>query len=314
MKDEKKGSRKMSPGGSASDRAAKTRFLVGLIGEGIQESLSPALHEQEARRQGLTLHYQLIDLAEGGRSVADLSQLIESGEAAGFDGLNITHPCKQAVLPLLTELSDNARAIGAVNTVVFHKGRRKGYNTDCSGFGLSFRQTLGDAARRRVMVLGAGGAGAAVAYAMVNLGVEQLFIADRDRERAGALARSIAEHHPGQLVEPTGELASAMKQVDGLIHATPTGMAAHPGLPFDPALLRREMWVAEIVYFPLETELLRVARKRGCRTVDGGGMMVWQAVGAFEHFTGIKPDAARMEAHFRQLVAHRSGAGAPFPG
>jgi len=304
----------MSPGDPASGRVAKTRFLVGLIGEGIQESLSPALHEEEARRQGLTLHYQLIDLAQDGRSVADLSHLIESGKAAGFDGLNITHPCKQAVLPLLTELSDDARAIGAVNTVVFHDDRRKGFNTDCSGFAVSFRQELDDAARRRVVLLGAGGAGAAVAHALVGLGVEHLLIVDRDHERAETLARSIAAHHPGQRVASTRAPASALERADGLIHATPTGMAAHPGLPLDPSLLRPEMWVVEIVYFPLETEFFRAARKRGCRTVDGGGMMVWQAVGAFEHFTGIKPDAARMEAHFRQLVAHRSGAGAPFPG
>ena len=118
MKDETGGTRKTSPGGPADGRATKSRFLVGLIGEGIQESLSPALHEEEARRQGLTLHYQLIDLAQGGRSVGDLSRLLESGEAAGFDGLNITHPCKQAVLPLLTDLSDDARAIGIVGSYV----------------------------------------------------------------------------------------------------------------------------------------------------------------------------------------------------
>ena len=293
---------------------AKSKFLVGLIGEGIQESLSPALHEEEARRQGITLRYQLIDLARDGRSVADLPRLIGSGEAAGFDGFNITHPCKQAVLPLLTELSEDARAIGAVNTVVFRQGGRKGFNTDCSGFAMSFRQKLGDAARRRVVILGAGGAGAAIAYAMVSLGVEELFIFDRDRKRAETLARNVAARHPGQMVASASELASATKRADGLIHATPTGMAAHPGLPFDPALLRPEMWVCEIVYFPLETELLRVARKRGCRTVDGGGMTVWQAVGAFEHFTGKKPDAARMEAHFRHMVSHGSGAGARSPG
>src|SRR3977135_1073104 len=123
----------------------KSKFLVGLIGEGIQESLSPALHEEEARCQGLTLHYQLIDLAQDGFSVADLLRLIalaragvgrpvlpgliDWAEAAGFDGLNITHPCKQAVLPLLTELSEDARAIGAVNTVVFGKGGRQGLPT-----------------------------------------------------------------------------------------------------------------------------------------------------------------------------------------
>jgi len=304
---------KMNLGGSASDRAAKRKLLVGLIGEGIQESLSPALHEEEARCQGLTLHYQLIDLATGGRSVADLPRLIESAEAAGFDGLNITYPCKQAVLPLLTELSEDARAIGAVNTVVFRKGKLKGFNTDCSGFAVSFRRKLGDAPRRRVVLLGAGGAGAAVAHAAMKLGVEQLFIVDRDHERAETLARSVARHHPGRVAVSADDLASAAKRADGLIHATPTGMASHPGLAFDPSLLRPEMWVAEIVYFPLETELLRVAKKRGCRTVDGGGMMVWQAVGAFEHFTGIKPDAARMEAHFLKMVSRVGGADTRMP-
>jgi shikimate dehydrogenase len=282
---------------------AKREFLVGLIGEGIQASLSPALHEEEAKKHGLTLRYRLIDLAQDGRSAADLPRLIDSAEAEGVDGLNITHPCKQAVLPLLTELSQDARAIGAVNTVVFRKGKRKGFNTDCSGVAMSFRQKLGDAARRRVVLLGAGGAGAAIAHATMSLGVEQLFIVDRDHERAEALARRVAGNHPGRVVASADELASAAKRADGLIHATPVGMVAHPGLAFDPSLLRPEMWVAEVVYFPRETELLRAARTRGCRTLDGGGMMVWQAVGAFEHFTGIRPDAARMEAHFLKMVS-----------
>jgi shikimate dehydrogenase len=293
---------------------AKSKFLVGLIGEGIQASLSPALHEEEARCQKLTLHYRLIDLAQDGSSVDDLPRLIDSAEAAGFDGLNITHPCKQAVLPLLTELSEDARAIGAVNTVVFRKGKRKGFNTDCSGFAMSFEQKLGDAVRRRVVLLGAGGAGAAIAHAAMSLGVEQLFIVDQDHERAETLARRVAGHHPGRVVASADDLVAAAKRADGLIHATPTGMATHPGLAFDPSLLRSEMWVAEIVYFPLETELLRAARKRACRTLDGGGMMVWQAVGAFEHFTGIRPDAGRMETHFLRMVARSGRADTRNPG
>ncbi len=293
---------------------AKSKFLVGLIGEGIQASLSPALHEEEARCQGLTLHYQLIDLAQDGSGVDDLPRLIDSAEAAGFDGLNITHPCKQAVLPLLTELSEDARAIGAVNTVVFGEGGRIGFNTDCSGFARSFSQKLGDAARRRVVLLGAGGAGAAIAHATMSFGVEHLFIVDRDHERAEMLARRVAGNHPGRVVVSANELASAAKRADGLIHATPMGMAAHPGKAFDPSLLRPEMWVADIVYFPLETELLRAARKRGCRTLDGGGMMVWQAVGAFEHFTGIRPDAARMEAHFLKMVSRAGSPDTRIPG
>jgi shikimate dehydrogenase len=178
-----------------------------------------------------------------------------------------------------------------------------GFNTDCSGFARSFEQKLGDTARRRVVLLGAGGAGAAIAHATMSLGVEQLIIVDRDHERAEALARRVAGNHPGRVVASADELASAAKRADGLIHATPTGMVGHPGLAFDSSLLRPEMWVAEIVYFPLETELLRAARARGCRTLDGGGMMVWQAVGAFEHFTGVRPDSARMEAHFLKMVS-----------
>jgi len=289
---------------------AKTKFLVGLIGDGIQGSRSPALHEAEARHHGLTLRYELIDLARGGRKVGDLPQLIESAESTGFDGLNITHPCKQAVLPLLDELSEEARAIDAVNTVVFRDGRRKGFNTDHAGFAVPFRDKLGDVPRQAIVLVGAGGAGAAAAYAVLASGTERLFIVDRDEARAKALAQRMTKRFPGRLLVAADEVASVVKRADGVVHATPTGMLGHPGLPFDPSLLRSELWVAEIVYVPLETELLREARSRGCRTLDGGGMVVWQAVEAFEHFTGFKPDARRMEAHFRQMV---SGAAAPVP-
>ena len=288
----------------------KTTFLVGLIGDGIQGSRSPALHEAEARHHGLALRYELIDLAQGGRTLDDLPRLIESAERGGFDGLNITHPCKQAVLPLLGELSDDARAIDAVNTVVFRNGKRKGFNTDCAGFSMPFREKFADVSRQTVVLIGAGGAGAAVAFALLASGIERLFIVDRDDERAKALAQRMARRFPDRILVSATQLAPAARRADGVVHATPTGMAGHPGLPFDPSLLRREMWLAEIVYVPLETELLRAARKLGCRTLDGGGMAVWQAVEAFELFTGVKPDAARMEAHFRQMVAAEARAGA----
>ena len=281
----------------------KTRFVLGLIGEGIQGSRSPALHEEEARRQGLSLRYELIDLAREGRSLRDLPRLIETAEREGFDGVNITHPCKQAVLPLLDELSDEARAIDAVNTVVFGDGRRRGSNTDRAGFEIPFRDKLGDAPAQSIVLVGAGGAGAAAAYAALASGTERLFIVDREEARAKALAQRMAKRFPARLLVTADEVASVIKRADGVIHATPTGMLGHPGLPFDTSLLRRELWVAEIVYTPLETELLRAARKLGCRTLDGGGMAVWQAVEAFELFTGIRPDAVRMEAHFRKMVS-----------
>jgi shikimate dehydrogenase len=269
-------------------------FLCGLIGAGIQASRTPAMHEREADAQGLRYLYQKIDLDELGLGVEALPELVTAAERMGFVGLNITYPCKQAILPLLDELSDEARALGAVNTVVFKGGKRIGHNTDCTGYAAAFRRGLPDAKRDRVVLLGAGGAGAAVAYAARGLGVRELTIFDIEPERAAELADKIG-------AKAGSDLARAMALADGLIHCTPTGMAKHPGLPLPAELLRPSHWVSEIVYFPLETELLRVARAKGCRTLDGGGMAVFQAVGAFRLFTGIEPDAERMLRHFASM-------------
>jgi len=271
-------------------------FLIGLIGAGIQASRSPAMHMLEASRQGLRYVYKLIDLEKLGLSVDALPELLTAAERLGFDGLNVTHPCKQAVIPLLTDLSEEARAIGAVNTVVLRNGIRTGHNTDCTGFAEGFRRGLSGARTGRVVLLGAGGAGAAVAHAALGLGIEHLIIFDIDTPKAAQLATDLRSSRVAQGTN----LADAMARADGLIHATPTGMAQHPGLPLPATLLRPEQWVAEIVYFPLETELLRTAKRIGCRTLNGGGMAVFQAVDAFRLFTGIQPDAERM---FRSFTA-----------
>lgn len=278
-----------------------TALRVGLIGAGIQASRTPAMHMREGTAQGLRYDYELIDLETLGRGVEALPELVAAAERRGFAGLNITHPCKQAVIPLLHALSDDARALGAVNTVVFADGRRTGHNTDWWGFAESFRRGLPDVRKDRAVQLGAGGAGAAVAHAALTLGVCELAIFDVDPARAGAMAAGLsARFGAGRAVAGT-DLAAAMAAADGLIHATPTGMSKHPGLPLPARLLEPRHWVAEIVYFPLETELLRVARARGCRTLDGGGMAVFQAVEAFRLFTGITPDSGRMTLHFASL-------------
>ena len=150
--------------------------LCGLIGAGIQRSLGPALHEEEARHQGLRLHYQRIDLATAGVGVEALPGLIQAARIIGFRGLNITYPCKQSVIPLLDELSDEARAIGAVNTVVREGDRLVGYNTDAPGWSWGFRRALPQADLSQVVLLGAGGAGSAVGYAALELGVAELSI------------------------------------------------------------------------------------------------------------------------------------------
>lgn len=278
------------------------KIKVGLIGADIQRSKSPALHMAEGAAQGLDLRYDLIDLTAKGLTARDLPNLLDRAEADGFAGLNITHPCKQRVIPLLHDLSDDARALGAVNTVVFRNGRRVGHNTDWSGFMEGFRLQLPDVALGTVLQMGAGGAGAAVAHAAWKLGVGQLLVSDMDMGRAEDLADALNIRAGRDFARATGDVAGAMAQADGLINTTPMGMDAHPGLPLDGALIRPAHWVAEIVYFPLETQLLTLARATGCRTADGGGMAVFQAVGAFRLFTGREPDAARMLAHFRSMA------------
>ncbi|PWS39351.1 shikimate dehydrogenase [Falsiroseomonas bella] len=284
-------------------RAQRQRsVLLGLIGSGIQASLTPAMHEREGEVQGLRLVYRLIDLDRLRLGPDSLDALLTAAEWMGFAGLNITYPCKQAVIPLLHELSRDAEALGAVNTVVLREGRRIGHNTDCSGFAEGFRRGLPDAARGAVVQLGAGGAGAAVAHALLGAGIARLSLHDVEASRAEALAASLCTRFGAGRAEAAADLGASLAAADGLVNCTPVGMAKLPGMPLDPGLLRPSLWVAEIIYFPMETELLRAARRIGCRTLDGSGMAVFQAVGAFRLFTGLEADADRMMAHFKEMA------------
>jgi shikimate dehydrogenase len=287
-------------------RAAGADLLLGLIGAGIQRSLTPAMQEAEAQAQGLRLGYQLIDLDCLGAQAQDLPVLLARARSLGFAGLNITFPCKQQVLPLLDSLSDEARAMGAVNTVVFRDGTASGHNTDGSGWRWGFERALPRADLSRVVLLGAGGAGSAIAHSLCRMKTGELVIVDSDSARADALAALLNKLYSATRCSATTGAAAALDGASGLVHATPTGMDKLPGLPLAASLLRPQLWVSEIVYFPLETALLKAARALGCRIVDGGTMAVGQAVGAFELFCGRGADAARMDAHFRRLVAARS--------
>lgn len=276
---------------------------VGLIGAGIGSSLSPALHEREASLLGFDYEYRLLDLDEIGRPASDVGALVREAARDGLRGLNVTHPCKQLVVDELDELAPEAAALGAVNTVVFRDGRRIGHNTDASGFQEAFERRLPGARTDRVVLLGAGGAGAAVAHAILTLGARQLTILDVERERADAQAEAL-----GAAAADIEALGALLGEADGLIHATPTGMEAHPGTAVPAELLDPRHWVAEVVYMPIETQLLKDARERGCRTLDGAAMVALQAAGSLELFTGARPDRDRMLEHVDQLIAGASRA------
>jgi shikimate dehydrogenase len=282
-----------------------TRMLVGLIGANIGQSLSPALHEDAFAAIGMTGHYHLMDVDSlPGRT---LEGLLAAARTAGFAGVNVTFPFKEAVIPLLDEVSDEARQIGAVNTVVIDaNGRTTGHNTDRSGFRAAFAETFGkDAARGQwALQLGAGGAGRAVAFALMDLGVASLRIYDRDHDRARKLCADLGERaQPLDTPEPAAAAAAV------IVNATPIGMTGHPGLPMTTDVVRAGQFVADVIYTPLETEFLKAAKARGARTMGGAGMCVHQAVDAFRHFSGRAPDIARLKRTFAAAAARRTAGG-----
>jgi shikimate dehydrogenase len=283
----------------------RQKYVAGLIGAGIRSSLSPALHEREAWRLGFESEYRLFDIEQLGRDPGDVGQLVREARDLGLAGVNVTHPCKQLVVAELDDLSPEAEALGAVNTVVFEDDRLVGHNTDTTGFREAFTRGLPGADVERVVVVGAGGAGAAVAHAMLTLGAQELAIVDVDMERSGDLAAALVRRfgpRSARAAEPSA-LRRLLAAADGLVHATPVGMAAYPGTAVAPELLRSVNWVAEIVYVPLETQLLRDARAQGCRTLSGAAMVALQAAGSMELFLGVRPDRERMLAHVEELTA-----------
>ena len=271
---------------------------LGLVGRGIQGSRTPRLHMKEAAAQGFGLDYSLIDLDVDPWRTLTLAEALEYAEARGFAGVNVTYPFKQEVMGLVQRLSVDAERVGAVNTISFETGDRVGHNTDWSGFAENLRRGLPNASLRRVVQLGAGGAGAAVAYALLREGVEDLVIFDLDEDRARDLVDVMNAAFGSGRASFGSELDAVLSNADGLVNATPVGMAKHPGSPLADGLLTPRLWVNDIVYVPLETPLLAAARACGCRVLDGGGMAVFQAAGAFRILTGRTPDAERMLAGF----------------
>jgi shikimate dehydrogenase len=282
---------------AATGSEGRPAVVAGLVGRSVQASRTPAMHEKEGARLGLRYRYFLIDFDAAGLPDDALGDVVRASERHGFSGLNVTHPFKQAMMSHVTDLSPEAMAIGAINTVIFERGRRTGHNTDASGFASSLHAGLGSSSLASVALFGAGGAGAAVAYALKDNGVRELLIVDPNKARASDLVRRIGERFGGA-VRATEDIEDCLARADGIVNATPIGMAKYPGLPFPAQLLKPRHWVAEVIYFPIETELVRTARELGCRTLTGTGMAVGQAVRAFELFTGRSADWSSMGKHF----------------
>ncbi len=286
--------------------------LIGLIGDNIMKSLTPAMQIDAFAAAGITGHYHLMDV--GQLPNRSLKSLFAAVKITGFSGVNITFPFKQDVIPLLDALSPDARQTGAVNTVVIARdGHTTGHNTDRGGFRLNFEDGLGRAAAegKTAVLVGAGGAGSAAAFALMDLGLKTLIVYDRDMARAMALTTDIVAHFGPRSARLADDLEQDIASAAGIANATPIGMTGFPGNPVAMAAVRADHWIADVIYTPMETELIKAAAAKGARTLTGGGMCVWQAVDAFRLFTGLEPDVDRMRRVFQDALTARDAALAP---
>jgi len=284
---------------------ADRRFLTGLIGAPIAHSASPAMHERAAEALGVHCHYQLIEVAGAGRE--ELRLLLDGVRRLGFAGVNVTFPYKEAVVSLLDELSPEALSIGAVNTVVVRSGRLIGYNTDTTGFARAITELVRDPAQSRIAVIGAGGVGKAIAFALVETGVREIRIFDTDRAKAEQLAAQllVAQLKGQSEARAAVDVEGAVRGVTGIVNGSPVGMLPNRGTPVPDALLHKDLWVADAVYTPLWTPLLNAAKAKGAEVMTGRELAIYQAADAFELFTGLKPSAVEMGNAFDAVMAKR---------
>jgi shikimate dehydrogenase len=279
------------------------KFLTGLIGAPIAHSASPAMHERAADALGLRCHYQLIEVA--GADQAELRKLLDAVRRLGFAGVNVTYPYKEAVVGLLDELAPSAAAIGAANTVVVNDGRLIGHNTDSTGFARAVAPLVRESGCGGVAVIGAGGVGKAIAVALVGLNVAAIRIFDGERARAEKLA-ALPPTRSGIAVADS--VADALRDVVGVINATPVGMLPSRATPVPAALLHERLWVADAVYWPLVTPLLADARAKGARIMTGRELAIFQAADAFELFTGLTASVEVMGDAFDRAMLERGRA------
>lgn len=292
-----------SKASSLMSAARGSAHLLGLVGSPISQSAAPAMHEAAAQALGLRCFYHLIDIP--GLDRAGLQATIDGVRRLGFSGVNVTFPYKEAVVPLLDRLSPAAAGMGAVNTVVVEGGALVGHNTDSTGFASAFQEVFGPRPAGPVALIGAGGAGRAIAFAFAALGAPALRLFDSDKAKARALAQALGD---GMAVTLCDDVPAALQGVCGAVNATPVGMLPSRENPIPADLLSPEIWVADAVYTPLWTPLLLAAKAKGCRTMTGRELAIWQAVDAFKLFTGRDPSSQAIGAAFDQVMARRAAA------
>ena len=278
--------------------------IIGLIGENIENSLSPLFHNQIILKHSLNFCYLPFQITE-----TDLGEAIQGIKALNIRGVNITFPYKEKVIEFLDELEESARRIGAVNTIVNNKGILTGYNTDVIGF----KESLKDNGKfiikeKKAVILGAGGAARAVVYALLEEGIEEISIFNRTLEKAVKIKQDFSPFFPRSNINifsfEQNNIRDKIEDVHLLVNATSLGMppkTVNTPLP-DEKLFRPDLLVYDLIYHPAKTLFLKQAERAGAKIINGLPMLVYQGIESLYLWTGFKPEGKEVLGIIRQIV------------
>jgi len=279
--------------------ATPAAVRLGLIGVGIGRSRAPELHRLAARLCDIPVTYDLIALESAAPEAFDFA--LAACGARGYAGVNVTHPFKERAAQVVHSLPEQLRRLGAVNTIRFEGGApAQGFNTDYTGFKRAFQSGFPQRAPGTVAIVGAGGVGRAIAFALLDLGATELRLFDRDGSRCDRLALALHTRTDVR-VAVCASLEEATAGAHGLVNATPLGMHHHPGTPIPAAMIGAQRWAFDAVYTPVQTRFLEDAMAAGLEALSGYELFFYQGVDAFEIFTGLRVD----EAGLRDGLAHQ---------
>lgn len=264
---------------------------LGLIGDNIAQSQAPRLHRLAGRLANLTVSYERLVPRELGTSFDETFALCQAG---GFRGINVTYPYKELAASRVKIGDPVVRSIEAVNTIIFEPSGPMGFNTDYSGMMGAYRSIRGDRAAGSVCMIGAGGVGKAVAFALLKLGLERLWIIDLDRRKAEHLAARLNAVSPGIPVSVSDDTQSVAAHADGLVNCTPVGMVGHAGTPLPRSQMRGGQWAFDAVYTPVDTRFLTDAAAVGLTVISGYELFIHQGVDAWQIFAGRPVDSAQL--------------------
>jgi shikimate dehydrogenase len=273
---------------------------LGLIGDNIGASRAPVLHRLAGAQHGLDVTYERLVPREMGKP---FDALFDHVAQAGYRGINVTYPYKEKAALRVRITDPLVQAMGAVNTVLFGKGQPEGFNTDYSGFLSAYRAARGELAPGVVLLIGAGGVGRSLAFALAGLGAAELRIADLDSARAGALANALRAGFPDLPITLGHSAADLAQGVEGVLNATPVGMVGHDGTPLPSNAMPARGWAFDAVYTPFDTAFLMDAAAAGLTTISGYELFIGQGVGAWHLFAGLPLDEARLRADLAAQVA-----------